>query len=539
MRRLSDRQVLGTTVAELVGGRWAISLLAYAINAPLNLVSIATNADVRTDSSSWWQWAVLALIGYAALGVVLLLADVTAFRRRREHPVPVAAVAALGVVAGGTRGGVVGTLAYVWGIAPESTGLVLTRIVTGAALGAVMLPVSALALAMVATYRRQRSELVSSMRAAHIDVMRADGATEELQRVLLASVRDDLSRVAQSNDPSIAREVSHRIWHEQVVLPQTRMDWRALARASVAANPLATTPVAVIWSLSALGSLTAALGLSRALAQIAFSIAVIGVCFRLGRLVVRRHPQASTVVLVAVIVATTLLTGPVASALFDPRDGQAGRGLVVVNAIWLTFVILIVGFIDAAVRSGERVLAGLRAQIGTDEITVAAQRTEQDRLRRTLAAQMHSSVQSRLLAMAAFGGSAGVPMLDLDGLVDDPAGASMTDRLQVVAAEWAALMSVTLDVDFADEPGPQQGDVIVRIAAEALANAFRHGHARSASVAVRSAGSAVEIEVVDDGILGEPAGPGVGSAILDWLAPGTWTLTSTPAGTRLSVHLAA
>ena len=539
MRRLSDRQVLGTTVAELVGGRWAISLLAYAINAPLNLVSIATNADVRTDSSSWWHWGVVGLAGYAVFGLVLLLADVTAFRHRRVRPVPVAAVVVLGAVGGGARGVVVGVLAQQWGLAPESATLVMTRVATGVVLGAIVLPMAALAFAMIAAYRRQRGELVVAMRGAHAEVMRAEGVTDELERTLLDAVRDDLTLVARSNDPDVAREVSHRIWRDADVQPRTRMDWRALVRATVVANPLATTPVAVVWSASALGVLTAALGLPRALMQIALSIVVIALCFWAGRLVMRRRPSWSGTALVVVIVATTVFTGPVASALFDPRDGHAGRGLVLVNAIWLTFVILIVGFIDASVRSGEQVLAGLREWIGADEVMVAAERAEQDRLRRVLATRLHSNVQSRLLAASAFDRLPGLSLLDVDALLAEAASASVDERLHAVVAEWTALMSVALDVDVADERGLQEADAVVRIVEEALANAFRHGHAGAATVAVRSAGGAVEIEVVDDGILGEPAGPGVGSAILDWLAPGTWTLMSTPAGTRLSVRLPA
>ena len=99
--------VLGKTVGERIGGRWAISLIFYVLNLPINFVTIGSNMSggMEGNIGSWFFiWAA----GYSLFGVILLLANFTLFRNRRVHAVPIAWVVALGAIAGGSRGALVG-----------------------------------------------------------------------------------------------------------------------------------------------------------------------------------------------------------------------------------------------------------------------------------------------------------------------------------------------------------------------------------------------------------------------------------------------
>lgn len=541
MRGLADRRALGSTVGVLVGGRWAISWIAYLVNAPLNLVAIGSNAGSSTPEATWSAWLLVSVIGYLAFGIVLLLAHWTAFRRRAQRPVPMPFVVLLGLVAGGVRGLTVGVLAQTWELAPSSGALVATRVVTGAVLGAVLVPLAAFILASIAAYRVQRSALLSERRALQVLALRDEGVTRDLESALLASVQNDLAAVSRTQDPELAREVSRRIWAEGGdMAPVPRLHWASVLRASVERNPFATAPVAVIWALSSIGTLTAAIGLTRAAAQVAFSVAAIAISFELGRAVVTRHPTSSLVAFVVAMALVVILTGPVASMIFDDRAWPAGLSLVLVNSIWLPLLAVGAGFVVAVVRSSEDVLADLRDQVSDVEVEALAAHDERERLRRELATRLHGSVQSRLLAAAAVPRVGALP----DGMLDDLVNAlgagdvneTLDLRLARVARPWTALMQVHMSLG-AELPDALD-DAIVRVVEEGLANAYRHGNASTATVTVDRDGNHCRVVIADDGVgLAEGARPGLGSAVLDSLAPTTWSLDALPSGTRLTVLL--
>ena len=541
MRGLSDKQVLGSTVGALVGGRWAISWIAYVVNAPLNLVAIGSNAGSSTPNATWSAWLLVSAIGYLAFGIVLLLAHWTAFRRRAQRPVPMPFVILLGLVAGGVRGLAVGVLAQTWELAPSSGALVATRMVTGAVLGAVLVPLAAFILASIAAYRAQRSALLFERRALQVLALRDEGVTRDLESALLASVQDDLAAVSRTQDPELARAVSRRIWSEGGdVAPVPRLHWASILRASMERNPFATAPVAVIWALSSIGTLTAAIGLSRAAAQVAFSVAAIAISFELGRAVVARYPTSSLLAFVVTMVVVVLLTGPVASVIFDDRAWPAGVSLVLVNSIWLPLLAVGAGFVVAVMRSSEEVLADLRDQVSDVEVEALAAHDERERLRRELATRLHGSVQSRLLAAAALPRAGTLPDSTLNDLVEalgDGEGLESLDvRLDRIARPWAALMQVHISI------GPETAggldDAIVRVVEEGLANAYRHGHASSATVTVDGDGTQCRVVIADDGVgVAEGARPGLGSAVLDSLAPSAWSLDAGLVGMVLTAEL--
>jgi len=75
-------------------------------------------------------------------------------------------------------------------------------------------------------------------------------------------------------------------------------------------------------------------------------------------------------------------------------------------------------------------------------------------------------------------------------------------------------LRVTLEVAPGVEPLPNSLDLTVhRIVQEALTNALKHGQARAASVVVRRADAALDVEVQDDG-LGAAAGYAPGRGLL-------------------------
>jgi hypothetical protein len=157
----TGNRILGLTIREHVGGRWAVSLLAYLINIPLNLLAIATHLTQSPTTAAAFAWLGVAALGYLALGLVLFAANATVLRGRREQPVSPWLVVAVGAVAGGTRGLVVGVLAVVLVLPNAGPNAIAVRVMTGVGLGAVVVPLAALFLSIVSTYLNRRRSLVA------------------------------------------------------------------------------------------------------------------------------------------------------------------------------------------------------------------------------------------------------------------------------------------------------------------------------------------------------------------------------------------
>lgn len=537
----TDRTILGLTLRQHIGGRWAISLLAYGINAPIN-IALTFSGNANATGVTAQQTLMLAVLGYLGFGVVALLGDVSVFRHRRVRPASIAAVVLLGALAGLVRGLIIGLGAQA--LSSDAAAFTATRVVTSTLLGAVLVPVLALLLSITATYRARRDELVAEAAELQAQVMREDGASEAIRAALLASVRADLEEVARTGDPQKARDVGREMWTESTGAAVPRLPWRAVVAQSITRNPFPTVPVASVWALSAIGTLVATLGVVRGASQVVASVLVIAVMFALGRRWVAAGGGGWAFVVVMGVVI--VLTGPVASVLFDPRPWPAGAGLVLANTVWLPMLTIVIGVVMTAVRASEDVLTDLAGSVDASAVAVIAAHEETTRLRRELAAQMHGTVHSRLLAATA---------ITSDVSVSDAASAaieealrptaadlrSLGDRVDEVATTWRGLMSVVVDVAPAVVAlGPPASETVARVVEEALANSYRHGRASAIHIRVRSDGAGVIVTIEDDGVQPVVAsGTGMGSALFDAASRGMWSLTPLPdgSGTRLSVHV--
>ena len=136
-------------------------------------------------------------------------------------------------------------------------------------------------------------------------------------------------------------------------------------------------------------------------------------------------------------------------------------------------------------------------------------------------------LQSRLYAARAVPGAT-VDISDLLDPVQD--GRSPTAIVDAVIAPWASLMQVHGPEIPGDLTAAQSHDA-ARIIQEALANAYRHGQARTCTVDVSTVNGDVEIVVTDDGRGLDPGRqPGLGSSIIDSATRGRWTLVERAAG---------
>jgi two-component sensor histidine kinase len=514
--RIGDIEVLGLTLRQLIGGRWAVSWVLYLINLPLNFLGMSSHI-VDARSADVLPWVIVWAIGYVAFGVILLAANLTVLRNRRSTPVAVGVVVAVGAIAGGFRGLTVGIGADVAGISGGDLSLIAVRMITGTALGMALVPLGALFLALINEYSRQRSALIGELTTLETTRMRDVGASDLLRQTLV-----DQLAVKISTDSDSFRAASHEVWPADS--PRERVRWGNVVATSLLHNPFPGTAVAVVWSVSALLTLTAAIGPVRATLQVAASALAIWWIFRLARQLMPSGRLTGLLWFVVVMLATVIVTGPVASLIFDPRPIGSGTALIVANAFWLPLFTILISICIGAVRSGESVLLNLQAMVREDDIAARAAAQEMIRLKREVAESLHS-VQSRVYAARAQG-SDQVILADL--LSDPDASRSPEEILQSVITPWASL----IDIQFQLPPDPlslAQARSVKRVMQEGLANAYRHGGSSTCSILIAREGAALVVEITDNGDgQGKQLKPGLGSAILDEVTGGAWTLRNLP-----------
>ena len=519
--RAANRLVLGTSIADHIGGRWAISWIAYVINAPINMFGMLSNI-VDARQAPLGTWFLIWLVGYTALGIVLLLANATAFRNRRTSPVPVWWVIALGFVAGGTRGGVVGVLADSWGLSGGGSALVATRILTGALLGAILIPAAAFLLSVVASYSTKRRELLAEIVVLERQRMQAEGESQRLRDVLTSDAQVDVLQVVSQGDLRSVREISHRMWqesHASTRNEQPGIAWRSVLRDTFVNYPYPGAAVAAVWAVSALGSVITAVGLVRGLIQVLCSVMAIWVSFAVARKVRVRTDFGRVALLVLVLIVVDVVTGPLASALFDPRPLQSGSGQVIANTVWLPTLAAIMGVMVSAIRSSEIVVDRLLTQVRAEEISAIAAAQERATIQRELAEALHDT-QSRIYAAR----SAGTD-LDLHNLLVTRDTGDAREQYKRLLDTWGLLMNVQVGASL-DDLDDHQIDTVNRILSEALANAYRHGGATFVDISVTREAAGIRVLVIDDGRGPKGDGqPGLGSAVLESIAPGAWSLS--------------
>jgi hypothetical protein len=238
--------------------------------------------------------------------------------------------------------------------------------------------------------------------------------------------------------------------------------------------------------------------------------------------------------------------------IFDPRPSSAGSNLWAMNALWTPLVIILVAVVRNAFSDSTRILQKLQHETTQAEIQAVAAQSELADIRRQVAIVLHGNVQSRItVADALLAGeksdfvSASISAAlheslgdlenpDLFASLDSHQVRSVPEALGESVDLWAPIMDIEWSCP--DVESHRATDV-TRIVEEALANAHRHGAAERVRIDVTvmpetdNSPASITIHVIDSGSgLASGAQPGLGSQLLDSLAPQTWQRRNRPEG---------
>lgn len=559
---MAARTVLGKTFREHIGGRWAISWQAYALNVPLNFLAISTSIRVEPVGAQWWGWAVVALSGLASIALVFVAASLTVLRHRRAHPVPIWVVVAVGALTGIFRGGVVVAVASLLLLQPFTVEELVNRMVAGGVVGAAALPVAALTFSIVSRYRSERRRLIDDMVTIERERLQQQGDIETLRTTLVEGVHAEVAAALESvsgADPRTVseamRQTSHRIWDEERVIRENH-DGRVrhVLWTSVRSRPLPVAPALVLWGITALGTLVAALGPLRGIANLLYALFALWLSLTIANRWIRHRPGQWGVATVVMLTVAYILTSPVSYVLFDPRPVESALPIMIMNAIWLPTVALLVAISAGAVASGEMVLRQMADDVNAAEIRGRAVAAERDDMLRDIAARLHGTAHSPMVAGTAllshsedpaarerlveYVGQAVAQMDSRDRSTD------LGSRVRSIGTPWDGLVAVEIDVDpgandLVDRESSRR--LIERIVEEGIANAYRHGAASQVDVAVVVEDGEITIRVTDNGSGPSSARePGLGCRLFETAAPGGWSLRpGESVGAVLMVHLPA
>lgn len=550
--------LLGQTLREHIGGRWAVSLPLFAVYVPLGIVATIGNLSTTTPGTTLGQLLVASTLSLVPLALLLWISDLTWLRRRRIHPVPILAVIALGGAIGVVRSASMYALSVGMGIQDPDAALAWTRTIAGGVQGATAYPLGVLAISLIASYREQRRILMARQIAWESRRLQDARAWEEIREEVIAPIEtelaalgDDLDRKVISIDAaaSSVRDRAHHLWGDAQpasVVPRVRVVSTMIA--SLRVRPFATWLILALWVPTALGTTLAVGPIPRAPLGALVSGALLLAIFEAANAITVRNPGLWWVVLPVGLILAVVVTSP-ATGLFGRPASQATGEFTAVNAIWLTLLTIVSAIIVSALRRGEDIIDELHASVDAASVATLAQEDERRRVIHHVASTLHGTLQGRLASLPR-DESPGAAVRETLALLrvgaTMQAGMTLAEIAEATLEPWLPLVQITTEcTDATVSTSSRDGTVsapLAQLVADALeectSNAFRHGRARHVHCQLLRTADAIRITVSDDGEGPhlEQGPPGLGSRILDRC--GDWTRSYSSAGTTVRIVIA-
>ena len=550
---MPTRSVQPPGLRERIGGRWAVSwqlaaMTCVVITLTWTLSALGVQLPLFRPSDIGW---VAVPLQCAVVLAVLLVAHLTVLRNRRVRPVPIWVVAAVGATAGIAR------LVVEAATAASTRPLGETAVITVAVIGftATIPPVVAYLLATREWYVQTRDRLVRLELDEEARRLRADGAIDALERVVLEGAQvtlDDAAADARralddaDREPILAADALLRAAREGV-----RPAGRSLADAALPTVPRVASPLRAIATqlhrhplpillpaiYGALIAMPRALAISGVVNAIVMPLVIAGsiaVVYRAVRPAIRRLPRLAMPITFAAAALAMVPPAVVQGALFD--NTAALQALVV-----LALAVFVITFVVSAVLtledSGTEVLEALRRPLEQTEFERLATERALAQLQREIGLQLHSGVQPQLVAASyaiqdavARGDAAAleVAIADARAALDQRIGPTdqrgPIDLVGTVTGQWNGILRVAWDPP--DPPAEAQTPAVADVVRECLSNAIVHGLAEHAVIAIAVEANAVVVRIADNGQGPRGGEPGFGSAVLNEATGGDWSITA-------------
>ena len=563
-----------TPLRDLIGGRWAVSWQGYLLAWPWAVLFVFSTSPTvwatGTLAERISRGVLVGTLAYIPVGIVAWLASISIFRNRRSTPVPVALVALVGGIAWTMRS--VAMIGYLEIAGLPSDASPSLRILAGFIQGAFAFVLTAWLLAKLTSFYEERRRLIDTLVQEELANERLHERVQDLRVQILNRVRTVVDTATQSistqagvdsasphdvealaqTTKQLSKDLARNLWDEAA--KTARVNPLTVVRSTVANRPFAywaVFPGALLGVLALpiywpLGVAVLAVFVLTLIALVISSIAN----FTCPRLV-----PSKALAVYFVTVALLLSTAFVMYAFIRLLDltPTGGSGLLWAVAVNYGIFFPLISAGAHIGRTQKDVLRQLRKSISQAEIDSHALSREEAHLRRELAFALHGGLQADLTAITLRAQQA----IDQD----DPRTARQTldkakDLIQrswdvsaitspdlrstarSVIESWEGFVDITLDIDVTREPPSRTVTQMREILLEGIGNAVRHGRARSIAITIDDRAGGLRITITDDGTGVTGSRVGLGSAMLDYIAPKAWSLApATSAGSTLTVEL--
>ena len=561
------------------GAHWALSPFSILASAPLWISGLVVNEPAAfLGATALAQVFAFSALGYLAMGSLLLVADRLPVVRRRQGASAFAVIVALVIVASEARLLVVLAGFEITGL-PDEVSLPV-RAISSPVLALAAFGFAGAALDARARHRDERDRLLLSVLRAtqrveghEVTVSAMSSVLRESVRGRLAEARPEIARELDALKTALDdgrdgrrelerlnsitdarwREISAEAW-KRFIPDQSRAGLREFAWAFALTRPF-TLPGTLLGA----GALTffvfarAQPPLQAALSLLTWLV-LVSIVSVVAAAAVRSLPViALPIVLAAVAV---LLTFPVWLLLAGIVEADQTELLVRIAVISLhvVAVMLLAGASPAIARNRDAVLVSLRRHRDTASVQQLQIESRLLGVAHELAATLHGSSRSAFMADAlrleaaldrgdrvaaiALVEQVRDTILDAERSVDEPRGLISADDIDAVIDNWRSVCGIDVRGSWHEVPTDLL-DAAHTVVIEGISDAMRHGDCGHIEIEVNRDARGVRISMANDGaLIGARVGAGLGTALLDHLAPGAWRRDVDGHGrTRLAVTL--
>ncbi len=571
------------TLRQDMTGRWSFEAKAYLLVIPLH---ITFSVLLIRDLDSLWEvgLAILAnILAFVVCGILFFIYAITLFKDRKTKNVSLAVVIFAGATLGLLKGVGTGYFVAIFGLEPDVTTSIMSRIIQTTGLGIWWVPTLAIILTFRERFKLQRDTLISERvyQASAGQPQKIFGKTKKLVdssaelKSFVENVREQISngaQVAGDNYKSLAevvrqiiqddlRPLSHRIW-EQENERLTDFSLRDLANLTVTKYVFVAWPALPIYFLTVAPSNAANFGLLQGVLQTILHIAVIAVIFPLSKFIAPKKVFLSWLHFIGI---TLLSSGLAAYSNITILNAQVDGNFQIAtftNFAWTLIMIFVTGLVRATLASHEKIQQELVDLVGIERAVENLEFNRKRLMNRELAQYLHGHVQNRLMATAI--------RLEQATKVSDPqviieelsrieellenavtgysrdSSLQLANEVRAVEAQWQGLLELDVRIDASVEKlhlDPSLVNDIGQAVNELISNSIRHGFSSKVAIALfMPTENQLIITSFDDGLGPRNGNPGLGSYLFESLCGSNWSLSAAIGGGaigRLEISLAA
>ena len=566
---------------ESICGVHALDTKIYLYIAPIAIALSPLLLANISDRREATLWMVSSAMAYAVLVMWMALARRALLARRKNRGFTIWSILAVAVVAGYLKGYLTQVFGMYYGLGSLSHESSMLSGLRGMVAWIIIVPFLATFANLIYRLKSQHQDaleslvLIEATKFGNQDAIKkvkstardqieselSDLLTVTRQQILnfqhepIESQFEKISKVLTLSATEIVRPMSHQLSLDRFQF-DTSLRWRKILGGSLRNNPL------LVWfnsSLIVLGTLFALLNEKLSILSILivcllqFGFVACSMYFA-KRLQVRMNSRGLSII-ICVDLFITFVSWTLMNSFMDDYLFLLPQRLFL-NFFWTILVLVGTGFLSNFFSGKDGNTSLVLQAIDESRIGNLLLERELQQTKYDIARYLHGNLQSRMMALSL--------TLDMakdksskheldsalsiaESLLNSPfteyvflEDQSLKEEVSKVVSRWTGLLVVVTNIeDIEEKVSGHLKRAVGAAIEEAIANALRHGFAKSVWIRIYEDTPGIVVEVIDDGVGPRAHDAGMGSRLYDSVATKGWSLQFRLEGTGsiLELHL--